>query len=147
MDISNLVINIHRIGSTIFVLLAIVLFIRSISGWKNKMPYTNFDKYISAVLLAILYIQLVAGIILYFALSSQRGGATNMDEAARAMSVRFWAIEHFIVMMFTLLLSQLGWIFIRNSKLDLNKHKNTLFYFGTSILVIIISTGIRLISR
>jgi hypothetical protein len=147
MDISNLVINIHRVGSSIFVILAIVLFIRSISGWKNKMPYTNFDKNISAVLLAILYIQLIAGVILYFALASQRGGATNMDEATRAMSVRFWAIEHFIVMMFTLLLSQLGWIFIRNSKLDLNKHKNTLFYFGTSILVIIISTGIRLISR
>lgn len=147
MEFSDIVINIHRVVSSIFIVMAIVLLVRSIAGWRLRKPYTVFDRNISAVLLALLYAQLVVGLLLYFELGNQQGGATSMEEATRAMSIRFWALEHFIVMMFALLLTQVGWIFINKSKLDLNKHKNTLFYFGISILLIIISTGVGIIMR
>ncbi|TSA38176.1 MAG: hypothetical protein D4R64_03885 [Porphyromonadaceae bacterium] len=147
MEFSDVVINIHRVVSTIFTVTAIVLLVRSARGWRLKKPYLKQDRNLSAFLLGLLYVQLVAGLLLYFVLDSQRGGAASMTEATRAMSMRFWALEHFIIMMFALLLSQLGWIFISKSKLDRNKHKNTLFYFGTSILLIIITTSIGLILR
>ena len=147
MEFSDVVINIHRVVSTIFTLTAIVVLVRSVKGWRLKKPYLKRDRNLTAFLLGLLYVQLVAGLLLYFVLDSQRSGAASIAEATRAMSMRFWALEHFIIMMFALLLSQLGWIFISKSKLDQNKHKNTLFYFGTAILLIIITTSIGLILR
>ncbi len=147
MEFYTLVINIHGFVSSIFTVLALILLFRSIKGWTSSKPYTKWDRQISIWFLIFLYIQLVLGILLYFVLGDQSDGASSIEAAAEQMSMRFWALEHFVIMIFTLFLSQLGWIFIRKSRLDLNKHKNTLFYFGTSIFLIIVSTGIGLIWR
>lgn len=147
MKTYDVVIAVHGLVSSVFTLLAVVILIRSIRGLSLKKAYTNWDNNISILFLVFLYVQLILGVLLYFVLGNQTGGTSSMEAAAEQMSLRFWALEHFVIMIFTLFLSQLGWIFIRKSKLDLNKHKNTLFYFGISILLIIISTGIGLIWR
>ncbi len=147
MEFYDLIINIHGIISTVFTITAITILLRSIRGWSLNKAYTKLDKNISILFLVFLYIQLVLGILLYFVLGNQQSGAESMEEAITQTSIRYWALEHFIIMIFALFLSQIGWVFIRKSKLDLNKHKNTLFYFGISILLIFISTGIGLIWR
>ncbi len=147
MEYYDLVIKLHGFISTIFTLIAIIIIVRSIRGWYFKKAYTKLDQNISVLFLVFLYIQLVLGILLYFVLDYRTGGAASIKEATEQMALRFWALEHFVIMIFTLFLSQLGWIFIRLSKFDLNKHKNALFYFGTSTLLIFISTGIGLFWR
>lgn len=147
MEFHGLIINIHGFVSTVFTLTAIIILIRSIRGWSLNKAYTSLDKKISILFLVFMYIQLVLGILLYFVLGDNQGGAQSMEEAMKQSSFRYWALEHFIIMIFALFLSQIGWVFIRKAKLDLNKHKNTLFYFGISILLIIISTGVGLIWR
>jgi len=147
MEFYDLVTNIHGFVSTIFTLVAIVILVRSIRGWKHRKAYTKWDWNFSALFLVLLYVQLVLGILLYFVLGDQSDGADSIEKATEQMSFRFWVLEHFIITIFALFLCQIGWIFIRKSSLDLNKHKNTLFYFGISILLIIISTGFGLIWR
>ncbi len=147
MELYDIVINIHGFVSSFFTIIALIILVRSIRGWSFKKVYTKWDNKISVLFLVFLYIQLVLGILLYFVLGGQHDGAASIAEATEQRSLRFWALEHFVIMIFALFLSQMGWIFIRKSRLDLNKHKNTLFYFGTSIILIIISTGIGLIWR
>lgn len=147
MEFYDLIIKTHGIISTAFTITAITILVRSIRGWGLKKAYTKLDKNISVLFLVFMYIQLVLGILLYFVLGNQQSGAESIEEAINQTSLRYWALEHFIIMIFALFLSQIGWVFIRKSKLDLNKHKNTLFYFGISILLIFISTGIGLIWR
>jgi uncharacterized membrane protein YozB (DUF420 family) len=147
MKFYDLVINSHIFVSTVFIVIAIIVLVRSLRGWRQNTLYTKLDSNISVIFLIFLYVQLILGVLLYFVLGDKSGGASSLEEAAKQMSIRFWALEHFVIMIFALFLSQLGWVFIRKSKLDLNKHKNTLFYFGISILLIIISTGIGLIWR
>ncbi|MCF6342293.1 MAG: hypothetical protein L3J31_05750 [Bacteroidales bacterium] len=147
MEIYDLFMSIHGIVSTVFTILAILILYRSISGWVYRKSYTKLDKYNSLAFLVFLYIQLVLGILIYLFLGDQGHGVSSLEEATRQMSLRFWALEHFIIMIFTLFLSQLGWVFIRKSRSDLKKHKNTLFYFGLSILLIVASTGVGLIWR
>ncbi len=147
MEFYDLVINTHGFVSSVFTIIAVVILARSIRCWSLKKAYTKWDRNISVLFLIFLYVQLVLGILLYFVLGDQSDGAASMKEAAEQMSLRFWALEHFVIMIFALFLSQIGWVFIHKSKLDINKHKNTLFYFGTSILLIFISTGIGLVWR
>lgn len=147
METGDLVINIHRAVSTMFVIMAVILIVRAAKGLKKNRPYTKTDRRIAVLVLLLLYVQLFAGLILYFALGNLREGASSIEEARRIMSIRFWALEHFIIMMFALFLSQLGWIFIVKSGLDSTKHKNALLYFGISFLIIIIPTGLALVWR
>jgi uncharacterized membrane protein YozB (DUF420 family) len=147
MKFYDLVINSHIFVSTVFILIAIIVLVRSFRGWRQNTLYTKLDSNLSVIFLIFLYVQLILGVLLYFVLGDKSGGASSLEEAAKQMSIRFWALEHFVIMIFALFLSQLGWVFIRKSRLDLNKHKNTLFYFGISILLIVISTGIGLIWR
>jgi bacteriorhodopsin len=147
MEFHGLIINIHGFVSTLFTLTALTVLVLSVRGWSLKKPYTNWDKKIAILFLVLLYIQLVLGILLYFVLGHSPKGAESIEAAMEQTSFRYWALEHFIIMIFALFLSQIGWVFIRKSKLDSNKHKNTVFYFGISILLIIISTGVGLIWR
>jgi p-aminobenzoyl-glutamate transporter AbgT len=147
MEFYDIVINTHSFVSLIFTLIALIILARSIRGWSQNKAYTKFDSNFSVIFLVFLYLQLILGVLLYFVLGDHSGSARSMQDAVEQMSLRFWALEHFVIMIFALFLSQLGWIFIRNARLDINKHKNTLFYFGISILLIVISTGIGLIWR
>ena len=95
--------------------------------------------------MVFLYIQCFLGFLLFFVFSDKAQGASSYIEADRQLSLRFWALEHFVVMLFTLILSQIGYIFIIKANSDLNKHKNTMFYYGLSLLLIFVSMSANLI--
>lgn len=141
MDTYSLTINSHIVFSTLFTIVSVAILWRSGIGFAAKKDYTKFDRTLSINYLVLLYIQLVLGLILYFVLGDLSAKGTD------GASFRFWALEHFVVMMFALFLSQIGWILIKNSKQDVVKHRNTLFYFGISIILIIGSSLIGVIGR
>lgn len=141
MDSYSLSINSHIVFSTLFTIVSVIILFRSTKGYMLDKSYTRFDIIVAISYLALLYGQLVTGLILYFVLGDQSN--TNTDGA----SLRFWVLEHFVIMMFSLVLSQIGWVFIRSSKKDRNKHRNTLLYFGISIVLIVGSSLIGMIWR
>ena len=141
MDSYSLAINSHIVFSSLFTIVSIVVLYRSVQGFRLPGAYTRFDRIVALNYLVLLYIQLVLGLLLYFVLVDKT--SPNAEEA----SLRFWALEHFVIMMFALFLSQIGWILIKNSKKDKNKHRNTLLYFGISIVLIVGSSLIGMIWR
>lgn len=141
MDTYSLTIKSHIVFSTLFTIISILILFRSVTGYFKGKVYTGQDRVLSISYLALLYIQLVLGLLLYFVLGDL--SAKGSDSA----SFRFWALEHFVVMMFALFLSQIGWVLIKNSKQDTNKHRNTLFYYGISILLIIGSSLAGVLGR
>ncbi|NJM15268.1 MAG: hypothetical protein HC896_07725 [Bacteroidales bacterium] len=48
-------------------------------------------------------------------------------------------------MIFTVIITQIGGIFIRSTQNHQLKHLNTIIYFGIGYLLILISTGIALL--
>jgi hypothetical protein len=70
-----------------------------------------------------------------------------MEQVVENAKFRFWVVEHLATMIFALMLSQIGWILIRNSSSSRNKFRNTVFYYGISLIIIVISTAIALIKE
>ncbi|MBI9035247.1 MAG: hypothetical protein JEZ03_12320 [Bacteroidales bacterium] len=134
------VINIHIIVSTLFTIVGLIIVIKSFQGWILKKSYTKFDNLSSLIFLSLLYIQLILGVLMYFFMgSSDHTG--SMSESVDTSILRFWVIEHFSFMIFALFLSQLGRLFIVNNLTGTRKHKNTVFYYGISFILIMISAG------
>ncbi len=139
-------ITIHIIVSALFVIVGLLVLVMAVVGLVKPTKFTKANNFLSVVFLMFLYVQLVLGIVLYYFLGSSSGTGvlSNQDELINN-SLRYWVVSHFSVMIFTLALSQLGRMFIINNIQDKQKFKNTIFFYGVSYVLIIISAVLGMI--
>lgn len=137
----------HIITSCFFVIIALMLTTRSVIGWSKNLHYSNKDKYMAFLFLMLLYITLVNGIVMYFLIDPATKSPADIQLAIKRASLRFWIVEHFYVMTFALILSQIGGIFIRKSNADRNRFGYAAFYYGIATLITIVSVTFYFIYR
>jgi len=140
--------KIHILISTITLLAGIATVVLSVQGLIRKRDYGKSDFGISLIFNVALYFQLILGSLIYYLLrSSQEGPMWEVPDTQNDASLRFWAIEHIALMIFALFMTQLGRAFIKKSLGPFRKFRASLFYFGTSLLLILFSVGMALFSR
>ena len=135
-DIFDYFILIHVISSTLFMIIALAVISRSLFGWLKELNYTRFDLIGGWLYMIFLYFELVVGIVMYFFIRRPTD-IQSIEEAMRQSTLRFWGLLHFFMMLFVMILSQVGWIFILQSKLPKIKFKYSFIYFGGGILITI----------
>ena len=144
----QVLISIHVWSSVLFSLIAIIMYFYLIKGIIQKQEFTKKHIYMENSFITLLYLGLILGIILYFFMEPVNNTSqTSMEQAQKAMSSRFWSIEHFSVMLFALMLAQIGKVFTIKSIDSLHKFKYALFYYGSAIAITFISTGFYLYYR
>jgi hypothetical protein len=130
----------HTLVSITFLIIAVWLFIRTFKGIINKKPYQRLDRYLSFGFIGSLYLQLVFGLILFSNLGSTLGyNYMSNDDTVKEVSKRLWPIEHIVLMLFALLIANLGLIISINTNSDKRKYINILIYYSFSILLIMFS--------
>lgn len=140
--------KIHIYISAITLIAGILTLILSIQGWLRKRGYSSSDIWVSGVFNIGLYFQLILGFIIYFTLrTSLEGSLWQVPDTENDASLRFWAIEHIALMIFALFLTQLGRIFIRRANQAIRMFKASVFYYGTSLMLILFSISIALFFR
>ena len=133
----------HILISITFLICAIWLFIRSFRGVFKEKPYYRIDKLLSFGFIITLYLQLIFGIILFSNLGSNTGyNYLSIDNTVKIVSKRLWPIEHIVLMLFALLIANLGLIISINTLSDKRKHWNIIIYYSISLLLIIFSLGV-----
>jgi hypothetical protein len=139
--------KIHIFISTITLLAGILTIALSIQGLIRKREYGRKDLVLSVVFNVALYFQLILGFLIYYLLrSTLEGPLWEVPDTQNDASLRFWAIEHIALMIFALFLTQLGRVYIKRSKGTSRKFRASLFYFGTSLSLILFSVGMALFS-
>jgi hypothetical protein len=142
----NLIIKFHVGISILFLLVAFIRLFRSIRGWRRHREYVRLDHYLGFLFLILLYGEFLTGLFLYFFYSSKKlNESLSVSEAIENMEMRFWAIEHFALMTFALILTQIGHVLINKSFYSRSKHRYTTYYVATCIILICISVGIVII--
>ena len=130
----------HIVSSTIFIMVALVLSLRSVLGWQNNWSYARVDKVLSYVFMGLLYLTLLHGVIMYFFIDpAAKSQPMDILQAMKQASLRFWVMEHFYVMTFALILSQIGGIFIRKATVDKSRFAYASFYYGISTIITMLS--------
>jgi hypothetical protein len=140
--------KIHIFISTITLLAGISTIVLSVHGLTRRRDYGRYDFGVSLAFNVALYFQLILGFLIYYLLrSTLEGPLWEVPNTQNDASLRFWAIEHIALMIFALFLTQLGRVYIKRSKGSSRKFRASLFYFGTSLLLILFSVGMALFSR
>lgn len=95
----------------------------------------------------LLYVQLALGTALFiFYMVDYANGEIDLLKKS-ALRSRFWAVEHFILMVFTLVVSHIGWVFAKNGKTPRLLYKKNLLYFGIACAMIMVSMAMNVIKH
>ncbi|NPA68314.1 MAG: hypothetical protein GXO50_06855 [Chlorobi bacterium] len=140
-DIYPYFIKFHVVFSIVFLLIAVIISVTSLVSSIKGKEYSGFDNALRQVFLTFLYIDLVLGIILYFFLRKPDEIMTA-KEAVKYSSLRFWAVQHFSNMIFVVIFSQIGSMFIKKTSDSAKRFKYSFIYFGISTLIILVSVGL-----
>ena len=119
-----------------YLLLAALLFVlyRSISGWLGNKPYDKTDNAASAALLGLTHLQLILGLIMYFATSHY---TTTAGLSMKDPWVRYFKAEHIAAMLIAVVLIQLGRTFSKKASDNTEKHKKVAIYTAIATLIIV----------
>ena len=130
----------HIVISIVLSFVSFYIVIRSIYGLLKNINFSIYaDYYIPVFAVALLYLELVLGFLLYYMHMNKLEDFINQTNANDYFSSRFWAIEHTILMFFAIIFGHLGLVYAKNLKKAMAKFKMNLLYFGLSFVLIIIS--------
>ena len=136
----NLILNTHVWTSALFLLVSLVLSFLVVKGFFKNKKYTRTIIYLENAFIILLYLGLVLGFILYFFMEpANKYEIHSMEQVNHILSLRFWSVEHFSVMLFALILAQIGKVFTSKSIGDHAKFRYALIYYGSATLATLIS--------
>ncbi len=130
----------HNLLRWVVLILAAIAIYRYLTGWLHKKTFTKGDNRIGAFFVGSLHLQLLIGLVLYFFLSPITKVALNdFGLAMKDAVLRFWAVEHFTMMLLAVVIAQVGRTISKKRSTDEQKFKIGAVYFIISVLMIVMS--------
>jgi len=127
----------HSLLRWILLLLLITSLVKAYSGWSGRKVYTESDRKMSLFTLISAHLQLVLGLVLYFISDLIRGARMDMGAAMKDATLRFWAVEHLIMMVLSIILITIGYSKSKRAATDEAKFKLLAIFFGVALVLIL----------
>lgn len=123
------------------VLIALVLaIIFAFSGWIKKGKWTKRDNLTGLILVIFMDLQFLIGIILYaFVSPLTKAAFSDFGAAMKNADLRFYAVEHILMMLVALILVHIGRSKSKKEITDWKKHKQSTIFYGISLLLILVA--------
>ena len=123
-----------------FVLISLIYAtVQAYKGWFSTMPYTPRDNKIRNITVIIVHIQLLVGLILYAVSPIIHQLFGNFSEAVGQTSIRFYGMEHSVLMILAVVLITIGSAKTKRLSNDIKKFKATAIWFTLGLIIIFVS--------
>jgi hypothetical protein len=129
----NFVLALHNIARWVVIIVGIVAFGLSLSGWLGKRPWTEQVRKFLSYFGISADVQLLLGLILYFISPVGLMGLSNMGSS----DIRFFALEHPITMFLGVVFAHLAGILPRRQSEDQGKFKRAALFSLIAVLLIL----------
>ena len=117
----------------------LLAFVSAVAGVSRKTPWRRTDDRLGFWFIVTLDIQILLGLVLYFALSPLTMGALrDFGAAMKDSALRFWAVEHVTGMIIAAALAHIGRARTRRVE-SLRRHKLAAVFFGLALAVVLLS--------
>lgn len=139
MNLYSFVLAVHNILRWIVLILLVVALVRAIWGWLGKRDWTSSDRKVGMFYSISLDVQLLLGLLLYFVLSPiTTSGLRNFSAVMDNMDLRFFVVEHSIMMLLAVIFAHIGVVSARRAEESISKHRRTVLWFVLSLAVIML---------
>ena len=120
----------------VIVLFALAL-IMALVGLFGRKPYTQTNRKVNLFAMISAHIQLLTGLVLYF--FSPNVMFRNMGAAMKDPMMRYWTVEHLVMMIFAVALITIGHSRSKKFADAFNKHRTISLFYGLALLVILLA--------
>ncbi len=122
-----------------FVLIAFLLvLILALRGWFGKKDWTKKDNLMGLLLTIFVDLQLLIGLVLYLFLSPfTKAAFADFGAAMKNSALRFYAVEHILIMIIALVLVHVGRVKSKRALLSVNKHKSAVIWYGIAFILVL----------
>jgi hypothetical protein len=122
------------------ILIALFAILRAVTGASSRRPWSPADDRAGLLFTIVVDVQLLLGLLLYFALSPITQGALRDFGGAMGVSAtRYWAIEHVFGMVVGVLLAHRGRARAKSIADHARRHKVTAIFFVLALVAILAS--------
>ncbi|MEN8240456.1 MAG: hypothetical protein ABFS17_00930 [Chloroflexota bacterium] len=131
----TVILGIHNILRWVLLILAAFTLYRMVRGLIKKTSWNSLDSSSGLFFTIVLDLQLLLGIILYFILSPLvKTFFANLGDAMGESALRYWGIEHILMMFLAVVFGHLGSILAKKQVLDQKKYQSGAIFFLISVL-------------
>ncbi len=130
--------HLHSAMRYVVVLLLVITFIKMLNGWLGKKTYTAADNKLSLVTMIMCHLQLLIGLIMYPLSPIVEVAFSDVGSAMQDPQVRFFFMEHALMMIVALALITIGRSTAKKQTTDVGKFKRTAIFYGLGLLIIFV---------
>lgn len=131
--------HIHSLLRYLLLLLLVITIVKAFNGWGLKKTYTPSDRKLALFTVITAHLQLLAGLVLYFISPAVKTALSNIGGAMKDTVLRFWMVEHLLMMLLAIALITIGSVRARKASNDEMKHKQIAVFFLIAFAVIFIA--------
>ena len=136
MQTVNLILlTLHNLTRWAVVIFAVLAIVRAFAGWLGKKGWTAADSRAGMLYGSFFDLQLLLGIILFFTKGWQ-SALLNFGDIAGISSVRFFAMEHWLMMLVAAVVVHIGSAQAKKAANDISKHKRAALWFLASFVLL-----------
>lgn len=121
------------------VLLALVIsVVLAISGWLGKREWKKTDNLFNLILVIFTDLQFLVGLVLYaFVSPITKAAFQNFGAAMKNPDLRFYAVEHILLMVVALVLIHIGRSKSKKASSPEKKHRTAAIFYTLSLVLIL----------
>lgn len=131
--------SLHSICRWLVLVSLLYAIYRGFQGWKKGAAFTTSDNILRHTTATVAHVQLLLGLWLYFISPIVDYFLHNFKEAVHERDIRFFGMEHSLMMLIAVVLITMGSALAKRKEKDEEKFKTMAIWYLIGLLVIISS--------
>lgn len=130
--------HLHDVLRWLLLVSLAVTLVKYLAGWFGNQPWKKTDNILGIVFTSLMDLQLLTGLVLYFFLSPvTKLAMSDFGAAMKDADLRFYAVEHFAMMLIAVVLVHIGRAKSKKAKTDQGKFKIASIFFLIALVIMI----------
>jgi hypothetical protein len=135
---NSLALGLHNLVRWLVIAVGLWATIRFWRGWLQKSAWSAGESTATRLFVIVLDVQLLVGILLYTFFSPlTRKAFGDIGAAMRDAPVRYFVVEHVVVMLAAIVIAHIGSARVKRATTDVAKFQTAALWFGVAIAAIL----------
>lgn len=130
--------HLHNVLRWLILIAALVTLLKYFTGWFSQKKWRKSDHIMGVIFMVLIDLQFLTGIVLYFFVSPiTKTAFQDFGAAMKNSDLRFYAVEHALMMLIAVSLIHIGWSRSKKAAADKSKFSQALIFFGIAYVIMI----------
>jgi hypothetical protein len=135
----GLVLTLHSLIRWVVVVVGVAVVVRSLYGFFGGKSWTQLDDRLGMGFTISMDLQLLLGLLLYVVSPLTRAAMSDFGAAMSSGPLRYFAVEHVVIMIIAVILAHVGRSRSRKAADDRSKFKQASIFFTLSMVAVLLA--------